>query len=60
MKRFYFVLVLNCLVHAVLFPLLAEDLWDVVEEAQNTIIWNYPSEDSIARKLALKELSVSL
>ena len=34
----------------------SSDFWDIVESAQKTIEQKYPSEDSIARKLALKEL----
>ena len=36
--------------------LMAENLWDVVEDAQNQIIQKYPSENSIAREMALNEL----
>ena len=38
------------------FPLFANDIWDIVEQAQQSIDEKYPSKDSIARKLALKEL----
>ena len=37
-------------------PVFADELWDVVEAAQDVIVKKYPSEDSIARKMALKEL----
>ena len=38
------------------FPVIAESLWDIVEDAQNQIIQKYPSENSIAREMALNEL----
>lgn len=49
----------TCLVTFVLmtsFTAFADNLWDVVEEAQKAITQKYPGEDSIARKMALKEL----
>ena len=34
----------------------AESFWDVLDKAQNAILLRYPDRDSIARKMALKEL----
>ena len=56
MKKYRTALVLICLALAATIPAFAENLWDVVEEAQHTIKRKYPDADSIARKLALKEL----
>ena len=56
MKNYRTALVLICLAFAATLSAFAENLWDVVEEAQHTIKRKYPDADSIARKLALKEL----
>lgn len=37
-------------------PFSQDNLWEVIENAQNAIIRKYASESSIARKMALKEL----
>ena len=55
MKHSHLAFVLSCFALSA-SPIFAENLWDIVEEAQNTIVRKYPSEDSIARKYALKEL----
>ena len=56
MKHMYLVSFLSILAIHISFPVLAENLFDVVEEAQKTIVKKYPSDDSIARKHALTEL----
>ena len=56
MKHFPLALALGSLTLAAVLPVFAENLLEVVDEAQNTIIRKYSSESSIARKLALKEL----
>jgi TPR repeat protein/predicted esterase len=56
MKHLPTTLVLICTALTATLPLIADNLWDVVEEAQNSILQRYPSETSIARKKALEEL----
>ena len=56
MKHFPVTLVLICTALTAAFPLIADNLWDVVEEAENAIHQRYPNETSIARRKALQEL----
>ena len=56
MKHLSSTLVLICAALTAALPLVAEDLLDVVENAQKTIKQKYPDESSIARKMALNDL----
>ena len=56
MKHLPLKLVLICAALTTTLSLVADNLWDVVEDAQNAILQKYPSETSIARSMALDEL----
>ena len=56
MKHLFSTLVLICAALTAALPLVAEDILDVVENAQKTIKQKYPDESSIARKMALNDL----
>ena len=56
MKLFPKTLILACATFASVLPLIAENLYDVVDDAEKAIIQKYPNESSIAHRLAKKEL----
>ena len=56
MKHFPKNFILICVALLAALPLLAEDIYDVIEQAQNAIMSRYPSPESRARKQALKDL----
>lgn len=56
MKLFPKTLILACATFASVLPLIAENLYDVVDDAEKAINQKYPVESSIAHRLAKKEL----
>jgi hypothetical protein len=56
MKYFPKTFILICVAFAFVLPLIAENLYDVVDDAEKAIIQKYPNESSIAHRLAKKEL----
>ncbi len=56
MKTRFRTLALLCAIFAISTPLVADNLLDVVAEAENTIVQKYPVETSIAHRLAMREL----
>ena len=56
MKTRFRTIALLCTVFALTTPLIADNLLDVVAEAENTIEQKYPVKTSIAHRLAIREL----